>query len=499
MDNGQSNNIGTGKSEPDLFHRSVKGGFWVSVMNVSQQILALGRLCILMRLLEVNDFGILGVALLTMSILSHFTTTGFRQALIQKKIDIEEYLGTAWTLGLIRGGVLFAGTYFLAPVASLWFKNPEATNVIRAIGITFILASLSNIGTVYLVKELDFKKQYFFQICGTISDVIVAIVVVIIYRSVWALVAGKLAGEFVRLVVSYIIHPYRPKIEFDTHKAKEMWGFGKWIFGSTILAFLVNEGDDIFVGTLLGTEMLGFYQTAYRISNLPSTETIKVIGSVTFPAYSKIQDDLQRLGQAFIKVMHFTAFISFPMAGMIFLFANDFTRIVPGDKWLPMVPVMQILAIRGMIRSMGASVSHVFSAVGHPELGTRLMVLKTVILFVLIYPLTVKWGILGAAMAVTINSLMIFPLALYVSFRLLRFNIWKMLKVMILPLVSVLIMLAVMTLIRSYMVSETSIIEFTLHIVIAAGVFLSTVFLFDVLFKYGIRDIIREQLRAFMK
>jgi O-antigen/teichoic acid export membrane protein len=117
----------------------------------------------------------------------------------------------------------------------------------------------------------------------------VSITLAFTLRNVWALVWGGLAASFVRLFMSYLIHPYRPRLSLARKELQELFGFGKWLLGSGVLVFLVTQGDDLFVGKVLGPAALGLYQMAYLISNLPATEISRTMAQVAFPAYSKLQ------------------------------------------------------------------------------------------------------------------------------------------------------------------------------------------------------------------
>ena len=198
------------------------------------------------------------------------------------------------------------------------------------------------------------------------------------------------------------------------------FGFGKWILGSSILVFFITQGDDIFVGKLLGVTALGFYQMAYRISNIPATEITHVISQVTFPAYSKLQDNLPRLQEAYVKVIQLTALLSFPIAAFIFVLAPDLTRIFLGEKWMPMVPVMMVLVLWGAIRSMGATMGPVFQAVGKPEILTKMLAIALILLAILIYPLSMRWGILGTSLAVVFSTLASTLVASYVVVKVVE-------------------------------------------------------------------------------
>ncbi len=170
------------------------------------------------------------------------------------------------------------------------------------------------------------------------------------------------------------------------------------------IGFLVVQGDDIFVGKMLGVTALGFYQMAYLISNLPATEITHVISQVTFPAYSKMQYDLQRLRAAYLDTLQLTAFVSIPIAGGIFILAPEFTEIFLGAKWMPMVPAMQVLVLAGLVRSIQATTGPIFLAVNRPEIEPRWQTVRLLVLIILIYPLSINWGILGTSIAVFFST-----------------------------------------------------------------------------------------------
>ena len=267
-------------------------------------------------MLAPSDFGLLGVALLTLSTIEIFSQTGFRSALIQKKENIESYLDTAWTVSAMRGVILFLILYLSSPIISKFFNSPQAMSVIKVISISILFSGFKNIGILFFQKELEFKKQFIYEFSATIGDLIVAISLAFILRNVWALVWGVLAANFVRFVMSYVLSPYRPKFRIQKEKFKDLFGFSKWVLGSGILVFLTTQGDDIFVGKMLGVTTLGFYQMAYLLSNLPATEITHVISRVTFPAYSKLQEDLSKIKEAYLKVLQVIAFFSFPLTAV---------------------------------------------------------------------------------------------------------------------------------------------------------------------------------------
>jgi len=479
-----------------LSQKVVKGGFWVFFLRIVNRGFSLIRLIILARILSPSDFGLMGIALLTMSTLETFSQTGFQAALIQKKEDIESYLNSAWTVLILRGFALFIILYFIAPYAAIFFDAPEAKPIIQVIGFAILLRAFTNIGVIYFQKELEFRKQFIYQFSGTVADFIVAISAVLILRNVWALVLGLLAGNIVRYFVSYLIHPYRPRFKFNLEKIKALFGFGKWILGSSILIFLLTQGDDIFVGKLLGTTALGFYQLAYRISNMPATEITHVISQVTFPAYSKLQDNIPKLREAYLKVLQVTAFLSFPIAGLIFVLAPDFTKIFLGEKWMPMVPAMQVLAIWGTIRSVGV-VGTVAQALGKPKIATNVQFIQLILLAILLYPLSARWGILGTSLAVVSAALVTRVISSIMVIRITKCQARNFFKIIILPLTSTVIMVLFIFFIKVYWSISVGILSFCIFMGLAILTYLAMICLFDKFLNYRMQFTIRKSFNLF--
>ena len=338
--------------EQTISHRVIKGSFWILALRVSNRALGLLRTIILARLLLPEQFGVVGIAAVTISTIETFSQPGLGTALVQKKGSIEDYLDTAWTASVIRSLLIFAVLYLLAPYVACFFNTPQSEIVLQIFAISVILAGCRNIGVIYFQKELNFRKQYIYEFSATLGNLIVAIPAAFILRSVWALVLGGIAGSIVRFIMSYVLHSYRPRMRFERDKFNDLFGFGKWILGSSILVFLVTQGDDIFLGKIFGATALGFYQMAYMISNLPNTEISQVISHVTFPAYAKIQHDTHRFGEAYLKVLQVITFVAIPLSGGIFVLSSEVTEIFLGEKWLPIVPMIKVLVWSGLMGSI---------------------------------------------------------------------------------------------------------------------------------------------------
>lgn len=384
-----------------LSRRVAHGGVWVFFINGLDRLLQLVRTVVLARLLAPEDFGLFGITMVALSGLERLTQTGFDTALIQKKDLTRDDLDTVWVIQIARGVGLAAILFGLAPHISSFFDEPGATLLMRALGITAIVSGLRNVGVVYFRKKIEFHKEFVLKLAGTVPDLLAAIVAALILRDAWALVIGLLAGEIVRSITSYLVHHFRPRPRFNLDRARDLFDFGKYITSQSILLFLLTEGDDVFVGKVLGAASLGLYQIAYRISNAAAKVT-HGISKVSFPAYAQLQDRPERLNRGFLRTLGLTTFLSLPVAGAVGVLGPEIVRVFLGEKWMPMVPSMQILCVFGGLRSIGASFGPLFRAVARVDAEMRAALLQLGILAAVVYPLTNAWGLAGVSAAVTL-------------------------------------------------------------------------------------------------
>ncbi len=401
---------------PKVDRQMLQGSAWSFGINALQQVLVLTRLVILARLLLPTAFGILDIAVLTIYALDVLSQTGFQQALVHKKTDITADLNAAWTLLVVRGVVLFLVLFLLAPFIAQFFSTPDAAPVLQVIGLSLVFQGFTNLGTIFFLKNLDFRRQYLFKLSGLLADFIVSITAVLVLHSVWALVLGILAKDLTLMVASYVVHPYRPRFNFDLSKVRGLSNYGAWIMLSSMLTFLLIQGDDIVVGKVLGVTALGLYQMAYGLSNTPSTEISQIISQVAFPVYSKIQDDAVQLRSLFLRTLRLTALISFILTGLLVSLSHEIAVVFLGTSWAPIIPLVQVLAWWGLVRGLGETAAALFMAVGRPRTYAIMQLVQVVLLFSLIYPLMMGADLVGVSLAVAFSSL---PM-LYLTVRALR-------------------------------------------------------------------------------
>jgi len=429
-------------AEPSLTARVVRGAAWVFAGKMVGRGLDLVRLVVLARLLSPADFGLFGIVMLAIAALQTFTRTGFDTALIQRKAGTEAYLDTVWTVQVVRALALAAILFSAAPLVGWFFGDPRAVPLLRVMCVSVVLGGLANIGVIYFRKDLEFHKQFVYSFVPAVISVAVGVVLAYRLRSVWALLWAGMAGAATRCLLSYAIHPFRPGVRFDRAQAAELFRFGRWVLLSSALLFLITHGDDVFVGKVLGVAALGLYQMAYRASNMAATEITHTISSVTFPSYSRIQDDVGRFRGAYLSVLASTMFLAMPVAVGTAAIAPTLIRVVLGAKWSAAIIPTQVLCVFGLARAYGATTGPVFYGSGTPKHLTYAALIQLGLMVPLIWPATSAFGLAGTCVAVTAPMLVAQCYASLKVSRVLSLSMSELLLHMALPVIPSLAMLA---------------------------------------------------------
>jgi O-antigen/teichoic acid export membrane protein len=482
------------ESSDVLAARAVTSGVWVFALNLANRGLGLIRTVILARLLTPDDFGLLGLALLITATIDTLSQTGLHGAIIQRQGKAEPYLNTVWTCSALRGLCLFVLLYALSPQLARFFDDPRVVPIIRVIAVSMLLSGFANIGVVFFRKDLEFKKYFAYETLGNMADIVVSVALAVCLRNVWALVIGGLAGHAMRFILSYGLHSYRPAFAFDFSKFKELAAFGKWMLAAGVMHFLITKADDLFVGKCFGVAALGLYQMAYLLSNVTTTDLVHSISQVAFPAYSKIQNDRASLSQAYLKVLRGVAFAAVFAALLLFAFAAEVVTLLFGEQWMPMVPVLEVLAIAGLARSIQSTAAPVFLAMGRPKIHSEINAVRAAVLFVCIYPFSREWGVLGVAYAVLAScTVSVLAVSLRIS-AVLDVRSGQFYRSIAAPLLPAVIALAVVLLAKQAGGDAWG-WRYVVLPLLGGSVYLALSLAADGLLKHGVRQTVRELWR----
>jgi O-antigen/teichoic acid export membrane protein len=350
----------------------LRGSLWTTVGEVLAGLALLATGILAARLLTPHDFGIMGAVMLALTIIDQFSQTGFQSALVQREHDVESYLDVVFTWHLIRGACMSLLLVVLAPWLGRLYAEPTLVPVMRVVAIHPLLGAATNIGQIYFHRKLDFRALALMKLGQTALRIATFVPALLYFKNVWALVLGVLASALSAVIISYIAHPYRPSLRWDTKRLRELIRYGKWLTGFAAIGFFISYGDNLFVSKYLGLAVLGVYQLAYEISNFPTVNITHVLGRIAFPTYSRLQRDPQGLRHAFVQVMRAALLLSGPVSVLLFAAAADLIHLVFGEKWAPAVPLIRILVIAGLIRSFTALAGPIFHATGRTDLDFKM-------------------------------------------------------------------------------------------------------------------------------
>ncbi|WP_418284994.1 lipopolysaccharide biosynthesis protein [Halorubrum sp. DTA46] len=475
-----------------VVQRTVKSGIWVSATKAAVRLSQVLMLVVLARLLAPRDFGLMGIALLTLSATRRFTDIGINAALIQDSdTDVDRYLNTTWSLEIARGFLLFGGLFVAAPYIAGFFDEPQATSLIRVLGLIPLLYGVRNPGVVYFEKDLSFHKDFIFKSGGSLAQFVVGVGYAVYSPTVWALVFATVSKTLVKLVLSYVLHGYRPWPAFELDVARKLIDYGKWITGASIVSFIYSEGDDAFVGWFLSATALGFYQYAYRLADLPASEVSGVISKITFPAYSRLQNDIDDLRAALLQTTRLTAFMAFPLSFGIALVAPSFVPAVLGPEWNPMIVAMQILAMYGLFHAITRNFGAVWKALGRPDYIVKTGLLRIVCIAVLIWPATARWGIEGTALVVVgVYVFPMLPIDVYLAAQLVEARPAQIYSEYAYPFIAASVMFVTLRYV-AFATDLSSLGEFVLLVPAGAVIYLAVAFLLERRFDWGIQHNLR--------
>lgn len=430
--------------------KAIHGGKWMAFNALFQQIFTLISFPILARLLTPEYFGVMSLLFVAPSILNLVTNIGFEFTLIQSKEDAKKYLNEAWTLGILRALIIFAVIFFSAPLIANFFHIEKAVWAVRLSGIFSLIAALGNVAQLYFFKDINFKKIFIRDVFGSVFYAAVSIGLAIFYKSFWPLFFGYVGQYAWGAAITYALHEYRPRLSFKFRKLKELLGYSKWIFGQNLIINAIPMIENGVIGRLIDASGVGLYTRAKSLAVLPSSPLFGIFDKVTYPAYAKIQDSFEKIKEGLVKSLELLFFLTVPF---ILIFMEAGRRIILiflGEKWIGIDALLKILLLAVTINVLTILSGPIFNAVGKPKIQFYINLVNIATLVPLFLLLAPPYGTGGVAIGVLINSIIIFLISFYLLKRILGLKVARIIKPLITPLASSLIMLAAAKIIFSF-------------------------------------------------
>lgn len=400
--------------------KTAKGVGWMGALQGLSRFISLGKTVFLARILTPAEFGLFGIVVLVIALLETLLETGVNKALIQIRGRMEEFVDTAWVVSIVRGSLIGFLMVSLAGFLANFFSAPGVISLLTFAALIPLVRGFINPAIVYFQKELKFRQEFCLRSITLLVEAIVSLILVLAFRSVFGLVWGVLTAALGEVILSFLWLPIRPSLKFEKKRFLTILSFGKWVTVSEIFSYLAERIDEIFVGRFLGVSNLGIYQMAYRISNLPFTEITEVTSKVTFPVYTKISQNKNRLRRAYLRTLLTITFFALVLSSILFLFPSELIKTFLGTRWLKAADPLRILAIFGFIRAISSSSAPLFLSVGKPRLMAKITGMKFLVLTFLLLPLISRFQLVGASLAVLFSSLSIQPIVWINIIKVLR-------------------------------------------------------------------------------
>lgn len=396
--------------ENSLKRKAVSGVKWTSTSAVISSTIQLVQVAVLARFLDKADFGLMAMALFVIGISGIFIDMGISNALIYKQRVNKYQLSTLFWSNIILGILIYAIILSSSPYIAILYDTPELRSVINWVGITFLILPWGQQFDALLRRDMRFKTLAIRDILSKTVGLILAVVLAIKGYGVYALVYANLAGALVATSLLFVLgmKDYRPQFIFSYRslKKKGFFSFGLFQMGEKSINYFNSNFDTLLIGKLLGMEALGVYNIAKTITVKPYQILNPIITKVAFPVFAKVQNEIDILKNAYLKVVSTLVSLNGPIYVLMILLARPIILVVFGDEWLEAVPILQILAVSYICNSIGNPVGALQLARGRADLGFY----WNLGLFAIL-PLTIWvgsfYGLLGVALSLTIIKILI--------------------------------------------------------------------------------------------
>jgi lipopolysaccharide exporter len=339
-----------------------KGAILTVSMRWTDRLIGFGSTLILARLLVPADFGVVAMASLVVGLADVLLSLGVNVALIRNHNATPAHYNTAWTLRLAQSAIAATVVFVAAPAAALYFNDPRIIPVLRFMALGMLLVGMENIGIITFQKEMRFGLDFRFVFLKRIVGFLTTILAAWLLRSYWALVIGTLAGRSFGVLLSYQMHPMRPR--FSLEKLKEIFSVSQWMLVNSIASYVNRNLDKILIGRRANATIVGGYTLADEISAMPSTEVLAPLNRVLFPAFVAAKNDLAELKRLYLLAQGVQSLLGISAGVGLALVAHDAVLVLLGAKWLFVVPFVQVLALANVVEAITTSGRYVLLTMG---------------------------------------------------------------------------------------------------------------------------------------
>ncbi|MCQ2183054.1 MAG: lipopolysaccharide biosynthesis protein [Bacteroidales bacterium] len=384
--------------------RVTSGIAWSSIERFSTQGISFIISIILARIIAPDQYGLIAMIQVFLSIAQIFVDGGFANALIQKQDRNETDYITVYIFNFVVAALIYLLLFVCAPFIAAFYEQPKLVQITRLLSLNLIFSSLSIVQRAKLTIALDFKTQTKVSLIAVTVSGVVGLICAYSGFEVWALVIQGLSMTLLTSVLLMVFSKWTPSSHFSWESFKTLFSFGSKLMGSNLINSIYLNLYNLTIGKFYPSAQLAYYNRAFNISLFPSVHISTLLNRIIYPLECEVQNDLQKLRETVRKYLHFTNFIVLPLMTLLLVLAKPLIVFLLTDKWLPTVPLLQIYCINFMLYPFMDQSGLPLAAVGKSDLILKMQFLKRAF-SILVLVLTIKHGLTIICWGVVLSSL----------------------------------------------------------------------------------------------
>lgn len=349
-----------------------------------------------------------------------FIDAGFKLALIQKKETDEEDYSSVFYINLAISGFLYLILFFIAPLIASFYHQPLLTPLTRVLSLVFVVNAFSLVQEAKLTKEIRFKTLMYIHIPSSLVGGVVSVIMAFANFGVWSIVAFQFISRVAYAIQIWIYSRWRPLWAFSWLRTKALFAFGSRLLIAKIIGVLYDNIFLVIIGKFYPVASVGYYQNAFNLINTPSGTITSVLGNVTFPAFSSIQDDDKRLKAGYRRVMQQAFFWLCPAYVLSGVVAPPLFRVLFGVQWMPAVPYFRWLCIVGILIPLNTYNLNIVNVKGRSDMFLKLQLIRRTVTILAIIAVF-SWGITALLIVQAASSVFTFILFSYYSGKFIHY------------------------------------------------------------------------------
>ncbi len=404
-----------------------KGFVWSAFERISVQAVQFVLGIILARILTPREYGLVGILLIFIQVASVFVEGGFTKALIQKQDRNQTDLSTVFFFNIGISVLCYLLLWLFSPVIAEFYDEPELVPLLYVLSTTIVLSALYAIPLTLLTIKLDFKRLTIVNITATLLSGGIAVYLAYNGFGVWALVYQSLLRGIFTLFLMWWMANWAPSKEFSWASLRTLFKYGSNLLASSLLNIIVNNFSSFFIAKLMSTKDLGYYTRGMQFASTAFNVINSSLNNVLLPGLSRIQDQSELLVAKMRIIMKTTSLFVFPFFVLLAVVAKPLIILLLTEKWLPAVPIMQMLCLARLITIMSGLNINLLYILGRTDLALRQQYPKIAvrILFLMI---GLQYGIVAVAVAELVSTSVHFFINTFYPGRIMKFGAFAQLR-----------------------------------------------------------------------